>query len=110
LEDVTGSQNVLGWLGIYKDLTKLGSLKIKFSLNTKNPSSTMKLTNFLSTLSLIAAVAAYPFMADYHAMTDAQKRDYTEMYKRIATRDVAPRDAAAICEYGLWLEVRDLSL
>lgn len=59
-------------------------------------SFTMKLTNFLSTLSLIAAVASYPFMADYHAMTDAQKRDYTEMYKRIATRDAAP-----ICMYSL---------
>lgn len=56
----------------------------------------MQLTNFISLLSLIVAVTAYPFMANYDKMTEVEKREFTETYRRMAKRS-----AAEICEWIL---------
>lgn len=54
----------------------------------------MQLTNFLCVISLIASISAYPFMADYHGMTEAQRRDLINTAKGMATRA-----AVDICEF-----------
>jgi len=46
----------------------------------------MQLTNFISLLSLIVAVTAYPFMANYDKMSEVEKRVFTVTYRRMAKR------------------------
>jgi hypothetical protein len=48
----------------------------------------MIFTNLLCLLPLLTSITAFPFMADFHSMTAEQKREYTDMYKRMAARSV----------------------
>lgn len=53
----------------------------------------MLLTNLISVFSLLAATNAFPFMANYDRMTDVEKREFTETYRR-----QTKRSAVEICE------------